>query len=226
MQHSSKCTLRYWQRKFLLFCYLGFGDFYCDSKGARAAYFETFECSSFTLAQTNTSSYYNKCVCSCFYTSVYRPLRRVLLLQVSALENLLPWFFLVPWTTQKVNKTCFSTCTWQRCCSIKSFKKLYYPFFVFQLCMWWRCVQRPCRKHQSWFLVGCCRSSVDHRPSINMPVCRLKRTARARASRSRSALWPTICSLMAGSSQGTKRYGALWQPRKVGFKIYLYVCFI
>lgn len=75
--------------------------------------------------------------------------------------------------------------------------------------MSWRYVQRRCRKHQSRFIVGCCQSLGDHRPNINMPVCRLKSTARPWGWRSLSALWPTICSLMAGSSQGIKRYGAL-----------------
>lgn len=75
--------------------------------------------------------------------------------------------------------------------------------------MSWRYEQRRCRKRRSGFIVGCCQSSGDHRPNTNMPVCRLKSTARPWGWKSLSALWPTICSLMAGSSQGIKRYGAL-----------------
>lgn len=57
------------------------------------------------------------CVCLYFYcflmfeTCVHRPLRHVLLLQVSALENLPHWSFLVPWTLQKVSEAKQNCCT-------------------------------------------------------------------------------------------------------------------
>lgn len=81
-------------------------------------------------------------------------------------------------------------------------------------------MQRPCREPPSWFPVGCSQSSVDPRPSINMPACWLKSTARIRGWRSPSALWPTICSLMAGSSQGIRKYAASLASSKMSIKNY------